>query len=432
MPTDRLRDPRVQIVAVAVGALALRTVAIVTWTRHLGVAGDQVFYHHQGQDLADWLGFTYRHPAGEQITTAVHPPLHGAVLGLASLLGGESVTAHRLVGAVLGAATAAVAGLVGLRVAGRRAGVAAAVIVAVAPTLWINDSQVLSESSYALAVALVLLASVELVRRPTPLAAAGLGAAVALATLARAEAALLVVVLVVPLVVALGRRPPADRGRVALLGWVVLAGLAVAGPWVARNLVSFDRPATVSTGGGFVLEIASCDATFEGDQLGYWSATCDRTSWEPGDETATEAAKRATGTAYVGEHLDRLPVVVAARVGRLWDVWRPNESVVLNDVFERRGRAPSWWAIRVWWAVLALAVAGAWALRRRPALLVPFAAVAVTTTVAAAASFGITRYRTGLEVATAVLAAIGVDAVVAWWVARGRRPAPDAPVGVET
>lgn len=418
---------------VAILGLGVRLAAIASWSRQLTLEGDQAFYHLQANDLADWLGFTYRHPAGENITTAVHPPLHSSVLALASLLGLDSPGWHRVIGALLGAGTVLVAGLVARRMVGDRAAVLAAAVVAVAPTLWINDAMVLSESTYALTVAMLLLAAVELVARPTRGRAAALGAAVALATLARAEAAALVVVLAVPVVLALragdGSRLP-RRSRVALLGWLALAGVAVGLPWVGRNLTAFERPALVSTGGGFVLEIASCDETFSGDLLGYWSVTCDG-PWAAGDETATEAVKRERGLEYLTAHRDRLPIVVAARVARMWDVWRPAQSVTFNDFFERRGRATSQWAIWAWWAMLVIAVPGVWALRRRAVLMVPFAAVAVTTSLAAAMSFGITRYRTGLEVAIAILAGVGVDRLLRWRASTRHAPAPigAAPLG---
>ncbi|MCC5953519.1 MAG: glycosyltransferase family 39 protein [Acidimicrobiia bacterium] len=439
-----LRDVRWLLVAIAVVGLAIRLVAVQVWSTDLPLEGDQVFYHHQGHDLAEWVGYTYRHPAGERITTAVHPPLHGSLLGGASLVGVDSVDGHRGVGALLGAGTVLVGGLAARRLAGDRAGLAAAGLLAVTPTLWINDSLVLSESSYAFAIAVFLLAAAEFAARPDGRHALLLGAAVGLALLARAEAALLCVVAIVPMVwLARNRRAPGggprqlpttaggasgqDRTsggvrRSAMLLAVAGAGtLVVAGPWLVRNLTTFERPVTVSSGAGFVLEIANCDATYHGDQLGWWSTECDRTPWQPGDETATEAAKRATGVAYMRDHADRLPAVVAARVARMWDVWRPGQSVVLNDVFERRGRATSQAAIVVWWSLLPLAAAGGWLLRRRWEVLVPYAAIALTTTVAAAMSFGITRYRTGLEVAVAVLAGVALAGAADWVVRRRRR-----------
>ena len=425
MPT-RLRalvgDVRAQLLAVALVGLGVRLVAIFRWSTGFELQGDQAFYNHQAIDLTDWVGFTYRHPVGEQVTTAVHPPLHSSWLGLWSLLGLDSPDAHRVAGAVLGMLTVLVAGLAARRLAGDRAAVLAALVVAVAPTLWINDALVLSESSYAFGIALVLWAAVELIGSPGRWRALALGAAVALAALSRAEALGLVVLLVVPLVVlaVAGGDGGAWRRRAALAGWAALGLVVVAGPWIGRNLTAFENPAVMSTGGGFVLEIASCDRTFYGDRLGYWAPECDRTPWAAGDETATEAVKREAALDYLSENTDRLPTVVAARVGRMWDVWRPSESVFFNDFYEQRGRDTSWWAIRAWWSMLAVGAVGAWALRRRPVTLVPFAAIALTTTAAAAVSFGITRYRTGLEVAIAVLAGIGLARLLA--ALRSRRP----------
>jgi len=410
-----LRDVRFQLLAVALLGFGVRLRAITAWSRQFALAGDQEFYHHQGIDLLEWVGFTYRHPTGERITTAVHPPLHSSWLGFVSAFGLDSPGAHRVAGALLGAAAVLVVGLAGLRLAGRVAALAAAGLVAVAPTLWINDALVQSESMYAFTVALVLLAAGELLARPDRWRALALGGAIGLAALTRAEALALVVLALLPLVIVAGRRTaevgpsPVERWR---LGGVALVGLAlVAGPWLGRNLTAFDQPALASSGTGFVLEIANCERTYTGDRLGYWAPECDRTPWQAGDETATEAAKRETALAFIADNRDRLPVVVAARVGRLWDVWRTEENVFFNDFYEQRGAQSSLWAMRVWWLLLALAIPGAWALRSRPATLIVPAALAVATTLAAASSFGITRYRTGLEVAVALVAGVGLAAL---------------------
>lgn len=426
MPLRRVSRFVLAVCLIGVAAVGIRVVAIGVWAQDLGLEGDQRIYHHQANDLADFVGYTYRHPAGERITTAIHPPLHTSLLGVASLAGASSEASHRGVGAVLGGLTAIVAGLGARRfallallgrAAGDVAGLVAAAAVAVAPTLWINDSGVLSESTYALTVALVLLAAGEVLARPSRLTAAALGGAVALAALTRAEAMALALLLVVPLLAIVGPRALAGRRRprLATVGIGLLAFAVVVAPWLARNATSFERPVAMSSGAGFVLEIANCDETYYGERLGYWAVECDRTPWQAGDETATEAAKRSTGLAYARDNAGRLPVVVSARIARMWDLWRPEESVWLNDYFERRGEASSRWAIYTWWALLAGAVGGAWSLRRRPALLVPFAAVAASTTAAAAVSFGITRYRTGLEVAAALLAAVAVAALWSRW-----------------
>lgn len=431
MAPGRSRRLLLALVLIGLVAVAIRGFAIMAWSGEVELAGDQKIYHDKANSLADFVGFTLEHPAGERITTANHPPLHATILGAASVLGADGELAHRLIGALLGGLTAVVAGLaawriseVGLRAAGGKwascpivAGIAAAFAVAVAPTLWINDSMVLSESTFALMIAVVILSAAELVARPSLMRTAILAAAVGLSALTRAEALTLAPLLLIPLV--LLTMPPGRRLKGSVVGVLVVAVMCA--PWLGRNLTSFERPVLMSSGTGFVLEIANCDETYYGDRLGYWSVECDRTPWEMGDESTTEEVKRSTGVSYMRDNAGRLPVVVGARVGRMWDLWRPEESVWLNSFYERRGDASSRAAMYVWWGMLAVGGAGAWSLRRRPVLLLPFAALGISTSLAAAVSFGITRYRTGLEVAMAVLAGIAVGAAWGWYFARRDR-----------
>jgi hypothetical protein len=256
--------------------------------------------------------------------------------------------------------------------------------------------------------------------------AAFLGATVALAALARAEAQVLLVLLVVPLVLA-GTAPWRDRLR--RLGVVVGVAAVVAGPWIARNAVTFSRhPLTISNGTGYVIEISNCDQTYgyaplsdlqgrplPGEpadaMLGYWAQECDRTPWVPGDETETGAAKLATGLDYITGHPARFPLVLAARVGRIWDVWRPAQSFDLNDYLEGRGTVPTALAMAMYYPLALTAAAGLVLLRRRRRPLSPYLAVFAMTTLTAAVSFGITRYRVGADVALTVLAGVALDAL---------------------
>jgi hypothetical protein len=281
-----------------------------------------------------------------------------------------------------------------------------------------------SESMYALTIALVLLAAVSFAADRTAPNAAFLGAAVALAALTRAEAALLVVLLLVPLVL---RGGGADRWR--RLGLAVGAAALVVAPWVARNALTFSsHPLTLSNGSGFVIEISNCDQTYgyapltdagtgqaqvggEADaMLGYWAVECDRTPWVPGDETETGAVKLRTGLDYMSAHRSRFPLVLAARVGRIWDVWRPVQSRDVNAMLEARGMVPSTLALAMYYPLAVTAVAGLVVLHRRRLPLSPYLSIAVMTTLTAAVSFGITRYRVGADVALVVLAAVAVDA----------------------
>jgi hypothetical protein len=179
--------------------------------------------------------------------------------------------------------------------------------------------------------------------------------------------------------------------------------------------------------------------------LGYWSTACDRSeSWvfqpeftddmtpEERDqairdasvrnaehEAANERSKRAEGMSYVREHLGRAPVVVAARIGRMWDVWRPRQGIDLNVFFERRGRLSSQLALASYYVLLPLSIGGVVVLWRRRITIVPFLALALMATITAAVSFGITRYRVGLDVGLTVLAGVALDALWRWWRARG-------------
>ena len=420
-----------QLALVAGVALTVRVLAVLRWTRFLDPEGDQNFYWRQGQDLADGFGFVYRNSYGERVATAVHPPLYSAYLGAVSFLGGTSHAWHRLASTLLGVAAVVAVGYAARRIAGNRAGVIAAALAALYPNLWINDAMMLSESMYALTIALVLLTTYRFRDHPSALNVVLLSGSVGLAALTRAEAVLLFVILVVPVV--LLTRSVELRRRVTLTVIAAAAGALLLAPWVVRNYLTFEsRPLTVSNGSGFVLEIANCDQTYglappldaagnpeagkgADEFLGYWWAGCDRTAWPAGDETVVEAAKRQTATTYIGDHTSQLPKVVAARVGRMWDLWRPGQSYDFNVFFERRGATPTLAGMVMYYPLLIASLAGIAVLWRRRITIIPFVAIAVTTTFAAAISFGITRYRVGADVALTVLAGVALDALWRWW-----------------
>lgn len=404
--------------------LLIRIVSVLVWQQHFELHGDQVFYHHQANALAD--GFGYVNPyalqgAGWLVPTAAHPPVYSTYLALFSLLGADSPVAHRLASCLLGAATVVLVALLARRLAGNRAGMIAAAIVAVYPNLWITDGGLVSESAYSLAVALVLFASYRAWMTPDVWSAVWLGCALGVATLTRAEALTLFALLAVPLILLNHRSQVRERVRL-LLACAATGGLILM-PWVARNLVTFENPVFISVGAGYVLEMANCDSTFSGPLLGYWSQDCDRVTWPYGDESVVELAKREVAVDYMKEHKDRLPVVVAARVGRMWDIYRPTQGTRLNDFFERRGLASSRAGLWAYYGLAPFALVGIIGLRRRGMPISPHVAIALSVTLAAAMSFGITRYRTGAEVSICLLAAIGLDSALGSLRSRGRQEA---------
>jgi 4-amino-4-deoxy-L-arabinose transferase-like glycosyltransferase len=109
----------------------------------------------------------------------------------------------------------------------------------------------MSETPAMLFMALILLAVLRLVRRPTIGAAILLGLACGAEALVRAELILFVPGLLIPAML-LARRVPLQR-RLLLLGVGVATTMFVLAPWVGRNLATFQDPTSISTGDGLAL-----------------------------------------------------------------------------------------------------------------------------------------------------------------------------------
>lgn len=415
-PGPWYRDRGFRWVALVVVVVALSVRAVTTLVAYqdlpLGL-DDNFYYHEQARLLAEGEG--YANPfvyadTGELVATAQHPPLYSTYLAAATVLGADTPLAHRLASALLGVATALVLALLARRLGGNRAGLLAGLIAAVYPNLWINDGLILSESLYALTIAVLMWAAYALWLQPRVWRAAVLGAAISIATLTRSEAVALFAFLAPPLILWLGGL--ALRVRLRYLLVCGLAGLAVLSPWMIRNLLSFDEPVLLSSGSGYVLDIANCDTTYSGEYLGYWHTDCGAPSWPAGDESVIEAELRADGIGYITAHLSELPVVLLARTGRLWDLYRPFQGVELNTFFERRGEIPSWLGLFMYWVLLPATVYGLVVCRRRSITIIPPIALALMVTMTAAMAFGITRYRVPVDVALALFAGLAFDAVL--------------------
>ncbi|MGH9270885.1 MAG: hypothetical protein ACRDZ2_06405, partial [Ilumatobacteraceae bacterium] len=129
---------------------------------------------------------------------------------------------------------------------------------------------------------------------------------------------------------------------------------------------------------------------------------------------------------YATDHLGRVPLVAAARVGRLIDVYGLGSLVDL-DVGEEKAEWAVWAGIVGWWMLAVGAVVG-WRALGRPGdgsaerararwwLVVPIVTVLIT----AILFYGAHRVRAPAEPAIVVLAAAGVVALVE------RRVADDA------
>jgi len=395
------------IAAVGLGA---RIAYILLIARGIPVQGDALTFHLLANYLADGHGFispqTYAFQGIVQ-PTAEHPPLYPLVLSAVSWLGGTGETVQRLASAVMGTGTVFVVGLLGRRVAGERVGLVAAAAAAVYPILIVTDGTLESESLYGLVIALTLLSAYWLHDRPSLRSAALLGALTALSALVRAEASLLLVFLVLPLAWRAGGR--ALRGR--RLAAAVVAFFLVLSPWLIRTWIVFDQPVWISTNSGSLIGGSNCPDTYHGDLLGLWRFQCLKPV--KGNEVHKAAAWRRQGIDYARDNAGRLPVVVAARVGRIWDFYRPNQNAAYES-FEGRDVRTEQIGTAVYYALLAFAIAGAVLLRRRRAPLWILLSTPLLVTVSGALGYGITRLRMAAEISIVVLAAVAIVALLEW------------------
>lgn len=391
------------------------------------VKGDELFYNAESNYVADGHGFnepffTFAHPGAKAPPAADHPPLTVLVLTPVAWLSDHApldavihepvhdhVREDRYAMALLGTLLVALVGLLGRRVGGDTVGLVAAAIAALSPNIWVNDGLVMSETLTALTVVAVLLGALSWRERPSWGRAAAVGALCGLTILARVEFALLVPLLALVFALTL-RRPWVERWKHAGVT-VVVAGLVVA-PWVGFNLARFHDPTFVSTNDGLTLAGANCADVYRGPSTGFWSLSCGDNPG-PGDQSQVSSTLRRRGIDYVKDNSARLPVVVLARLGRTWSVFRPADMVYLNEGEDREQ-----WVTRlglgVYYPTMAFAIGGAvvlWRRRRRAvlwALLVPPLIVTINTI----GTYGQTRFRAGAEPALALLAAVGIVALV--------------------
>ncbi len=390
----------VTLAGVVLFGLAFRVGYVLLVTRHeTGKFYDSFWYSVTSSELSRHQFFRIPfHTA----PTASHPPLTTFLIGpIGFIIPHETETGQLLTMALLGAGVVLCVGLLGKAVAGPRVGVVAATLAALAPNFWIPSGILMSETPSMLFMALILLAVIRLLRKPTFVSAALVGAACGAETMVRAELILFVPALLLPAVLLVPRLPP--RRRISLLAVGLVATTVVIAPWVGRNLATFKDPTYLSSGEGLALAGANCAQTYSGPGLGAWNLGC-ATAISGSDESVQSALDQHAAVEYATHHADRLPEVVLARIGRLWDFYEPNQMATV-DVNEGRPRPAALWGLGVYYATLPFAVAGIVMLRRRRIdqwyLLVPAGVI----TVVSALVYGTVRFRAPFEVCLVVLAA---------------------------
>ena len=228
-------------------------------------------------------------------------------------------------------------------VAAERIGLVAAAIAAVYPNLWINDSLVMSESLAMLLVALALYVALGHHASPTVASGILLGVLAGLGALTRSELVLLIPGFAVLSLLVARRRRLSAWPALAIAG----AGVVTLLPWTIYNVARFEEPVLLSTNDGNTLLGANCDRTYY-DDVGGWDIRCLGPLESGSDASQRSRERRDEALEYVADHADRLPVVVAARAGRLLDVYGL-DSLVTLDVGEEKARWAVWAGIGAWW-----------------------------------------------------------------------------------
>jgi 4-amino-4-deoxy-L-arabinose transferase-like glycosyltransferase len=373
--------------------------------------GDAFEYRFVAEALADGKGFT--RPGGGE--AGHHPPVMAVYLSGWRFLGVEGYTGLRRSTALLGAVTVALVAAVAHRLAGRRAGWAAAVLAALHPALWVNDVVLMSESVYQVAAALVAWAGYRFWRRRTLGSAVVLGAACGLAALSRTEGALLAPLIAVAL--AAGMVELRRRDRLGLVAAVGATSILVVAPWLHLNATRFDKPALMTTTTGQSLLLTNQPTTYYGDRLGskagyeQLGAGSVRARLGRVDESTVDERLVEASDGFRRGNVGRLPVVVVARIAREWGLYRPTQMARDDHVIEGRGDRPSdlaWWAHGL---VAPLGLAGIVVLYRRRVPVSPLVALLAAGTFTAAVNFGLTRYRAGADVALVIAAGVALVAL---------------------
>jgi len=436
--------------------------------------GDSFVYHESANLLADGHGMTipsdFIYSGGEiQRAYADHPPLFTWFLAGFSWLGMSSWVWHELLMIGVGLVNIALTGWLGRKLGGIWVGFLAAMFMAVYPYVWLTNVTVMSENIAMTANLAVALCCYKLLEDRRWRWAIALGVFCAAAALVRAEMIFLGPALIVPLVL-VHMRDESFRKRLAHIAVAGLAMVAVLAPWVYRNMTVFNNPVYLSNGIGITLANTNCHDTYY-ESVGYWSFRCipqlpwtrpeaelrgtDRDTlamWVDqsgldappdattdqlvdillahdlvADQSDDEVYLRAVGMDYLTSHKGRLPVVVLARVGRMWNLFHPIQQLELENG-EGRPEDGARFGLVMYYPLMLAAVGGAVVAWRRKIPLLPLLVPAAIVTFAAVTAFGQSRYRAPAEPMLLVLSAFGFVGLWEWWKTRGRAsPEPADP-----
>jgi 4-amino-4-deoxy-L-arabinose transferase-like glycosyltransferase len=387
-------------------AVLVRAVYVVAVLRNRGLGLDGDSYRLLAQSIRDGQGYSSVSANGTRVATATFPPGYPTYLAVVSYVAGQSVLALRLATAAVGAASVALIGVLGKRIANDTVGLVAAGVAALYLPLITTDGSFMAEPLYLVGVLVVVHAALSAKRRPSAGWALLIGAAIGVTALVRTEALLLIPCIALP---ALLLARPAPRLLAGAAALVVLVPVAFLLPWHIRNASTFDQPVWFSGNGATAVAGTACDRHFSGSETGLWTFGCLALPGSPRfpDESGLYAALRTHASEYTRGHLSAMPRVVAIREVRTWGLWAPIQQARFEAP---EGRSPGW-QVAAWFeyvVVLALGVGGVVIATRERFERWPLFGLLVIPVIASVVTYGNQRFRIAAEPAIVVFAAIAL------------------------
>jgi hypothetical protein len=261
--TWRGLDVRCAIGIVVLVALLLRLGAVAA-TQGFVPGTDAADYDRQAVSVAAGHGYPPTAIAGGGGASAFRPPGYTyALAGVYAVVGTDSEstrwTAGRAMGAVAGAATVGLIGLLALALWGAAPAVVAAGLAAVYPPFLLMESSLTSEVLFLALVLASLLAIVHHRHSRRLRWAIAAGALAGLAALTRSNG----VLLLIPIVLAAWTAGQ-TRSRCAVAAVAALAAaIVLVAPWATRNALELNAFVPISTQAGYGLAGAYNDAARE-------------------------------------------------------------------------------------------------------------------------------------------------------------------------
>lgn len=259
--------------------------------------------------------------------------------------------------------------------------------------------------------------------------AIALGASVGVLAMTKSDQIAIAVVLVVPLI--LSRRDIDVRRRIGWLAMAAAVCVAIMAPWSIYLSMRFDRPVLLTGSLGGAMASGNCKQTYSGELLGWYKFGCVIAAGTPGvDPITRDAQERRHAIHFMLDNKRRVPVVMAARVGRTFGFFRPSQQLRLE--FAGPTRSVARWGLFEYWALLPLAVAGAVIARRREIPIYPLLVFPVVVVWSVLLTIGAVRYRAPAEIPLVILSAVALDAAVGAWRRGGAQPKPAKAVAPES